>query len=69
MVKEYKKRKILMNDKILMEKALAFAYACSLTEGSDILDKVWLENFRKKNNMLFALDAPYTEYDLASRIE
>jgi hypothetical protein len=52
-----------------MEKALAFAKTCSLTEGNDVLHKVWLRNFRKKNNTLFAVDAPCTENDRATQIE
>ncbi|KAJ6003753.1 hypothetical protein N7522_006445 [Penicillium canescens] len=69
LVKEYQRKKIPINDEILMEKALAFAHACSLTEGSGASDKDWLENFKQENSILFGRDPPYTENPPASRVE
>ncbi|OGE47651.1 hypothetical protein PENARI_c039G03469 [Penicillium arizonense] len=61
LVKQYQKSKIPINDEILMDKALAFAHACSLTEGSGALDKDWLEKFKRENNMSFAHNRPCTK--------
>ncbi|KAJ6009024.1 hypothetical protein N7522_004040 [Penicillium canescens] len=69
LVKQYQRSKIPINDKILMDKALAFAHACSLTEGSRVLDKNWLEKFKSENKMLFAHNRPCTKDGQARRTQ
>ncbi|KAJ6019814.1 hypothetical protein N7522_000522 [Penicillium canescens] len=69
LVKEYRRSKTPINDEILMNKARAFYDACSLTEGSGVLDKDWLEIFKRENKMLFAQDQPCTKTGEAMRIQ